>query len=204
MSAAAGGAGATSFSRSGCRSCTQRTPPSTARRAPRFSFTCSFNFCPFVFCRSRPASLLRAPPAPSRTKWTRRVPHPVLIGRSRPPPSRGAALSWVMAVPRATRGPCLPGVTPRRGAGRSCATCLPRSWRGNATSRCSHSSRRASRATAGATAGAAAVAAAVGRSAWCWTITWAAARLPPPLRTNRTRRVLHPVLIGHAASFTPY
>ena len=26
----------------------------------------------------------------------------------------------------------------------------------------------------------------------------------PPLRTNRTRRVLHPVLIGHAASFTPY
>jgi hypothetical protein len=22
-------------------------------------------------------------------------------------------------------------------------------------------------------------------------------RLPPPLRTNRTRRVLHPVLIGH-------
>ena len=27
---------------------------------------------------------------------------------------------------------------------------------------------------------------------------------PPFLRTNRTRRVLHPVLIGHAASFTPY
>jgi hypothetical protein len=30
------------------------------------------------------------------------------------------------------------------------------------------------------------------------------ARVPAPLRTNRTRRVLHPVLIGHAASFTPY
>jgi hypothetical protein len=29
-------------------------------------------------------------------------------------------------------------------------------------------------------------------------------RAPPPLRTNRTRRVPHPVLIGHAASFTPY
>ena len=28
--------------------------------------------------------------------------------------------------------------------------------------------------------------------------------LPPPLRTNRTRRVPHPVLIGPAASFTPY
>ena len=27
---------------------------------------------------------------------------------------------------------------------------------------------------------------------------------PPDFRTNRTRRVLHPVLIGHAASFTPY
>ena len=34
-----------------------------------------------------------------------------------------------------------------------------------------------------------------------------AAEAPPPplpIRTNRTRRVLHPVLIGHAASFTPY
>ena len=27
---------------------------------------------------------------------------------------------------------------------------------------------------------------------------------PFPPRTNRTRRVLHPVLIGHAASLTPY
>jgi hypothetical protein len=27
---------------------------------------------------------------------------------------------------------------------------------------------------------------------------------PPTLRTNRTRRILHPVLIGHAACFTPY
>jgi hypothetical protein len=27
---------------------------------------------------------------------------------------------------------------------------------------------------------------------------------PPPLRTNRTRRVLHPVLIGHAVSLAPY
>ena len=27
---------------------------------------------------------------------------------------------------------------------------------------------------------------------------------PPPPRTNRTRRVPHPVLIGHAASLTPY
>jgi hypothetical protein len=29
-------------------------------------------------------------------------------------------------------------------------------------------------------------------------------RPPPPLRTNRTRRVLHPVLIGHAVSLTLY
>jgi hypothetical protein len=28
--------------------------------------------------------------------------------------------------------------------------------------------------------------------------------VPPPPRTNRTRRVPHPVLIGHAASLTPY
>jgi hypothetical protein len=28
--------------------------------------------------------------------------------------------------------------------------------------------------------------------------------IPPPPRTNRTRRVPHPVLIGHAASLTPY
>jgi hypothetical protein len=26
----------------------------------------------------------------------------------------------------------------------------------------------------------------------------------PPLRTKWTRRVLHPVLIGHAVSITPY
>jgi hypothetical protein len=32
----------------------------------------------------------------------------------------------------------------------------------------------------------------------------AQARPPPPLRTNRTRRVPHPVLIGHATSLTPY
>ena len=30
------------------------------------------------------------------------------------------------------------------------------------------------------------------------------ARRPPPPRTNRTRRAPHPVLIGHAASLTPY
>ena len=30
------------------------------------------------------------------------------------------------------------------------------------------------------------------------------ARYPPPPRTKWTRRVLHPVLIGHAASLTPY
>ena len=30
------------------------------------------------------------------------------------------------------------------------------------------------------------------------------ARCPPVPRTNRTRRVPHPVLIGHAASLTPY
>ena len=29
-------------------------------------------------------------------------------------------------------------------------------------------------------------------------------RSPPPLRTDWTRRVLHPVLIGHAVSLTPY
>ena len=28
--------------------------------------------------------------------------------------------------------------------------------------------------------------------------------VPPPSRTNRTRRVPHPVLIGHAASLAPY
>jgi hypothetical protein len=31
-----------------------------------------------------------------------------------------------------------------------------------------------------------------------------AGQLPPPPRTNWTRRVPHPVLIGHAASLTPY
>ena len=34
------------------------------------------------------------------------------------------------------------------------------------------------------------------------TIAQTAAAVPPPLRTNWTRRVSHPVLIGHAASLS--
>jgi len=37
-----------------------------------------------------------------------------------------------------------------------------------------------------------------------WTFPLLVVRAPPPPRTNRTRRVPHPVLIGHAASLTPY
>ena len=39
-----------------------------------------------------------------------------------------------------------------------------------------------------------------------WKRVWNATglALSPPPRTNWTRRVLHPVLIGHAASLTPY
>jgi hypothetical protein len=55
--------------------------------------------------------------------------------------------------------------------------------------------------------GAAAPAPAPGRAALLeGAARWRAADTSPPplLRTNLTRRVLHPVLIGHAASFTPY
>jgi hypothetical protein len=51
---------------------------------------------------------------------------------------------------------------------------------------------------------AAALAAAAGETILLRLLTRPPGPPPPLLRTNRTRRVLHPVLIGHAASFTPY
>ena len=39
---------------------------------------------------------------------------------------------------------------------------------------------------------------------WEWLQVPAAPPRPPPLRTKWARRVPHPVLIGHAASLTPY
>jgi len=38
----------------------------------------------------------------------------------------------------------------------------------------------------------------------CLALPGRGAAPPPPPRTDRTRRVPHPVLIGHAASLTPY
>jgi hypothetical protein len=53
---------------------------------------------------------------------------------------------------------------------------------------------------AGAGAGAGAGGGGAGWAAHLWEV-----RAPLPLlRTNRTRRVPHPVLSGHAASLTPY
>jgi hypothetical protein len=103
-----------------------------------------------VLVLARPSAPLRHHRARSgrgpRTKWTRRVPHPVLIGHA-------ASLSGIteLAVDAAQAS-----IARQQG--------------------------RAQRAT--------------GRHR--------APRPPPPPRTKRTRRVPHPVLIGHAASFIPY
>jgi hypothetical protein len=97
------------------------------------------------------------PPPPPRTKWTRRVPHPVLIGHA-------ASLSLqVIGDAAAALASFAQGGA---GGGAPLALSLRQQLR---------IARRAARC---------------------------APRAPP--RTNRTRRVPHPVLIGHAASLTPY
>jgi hypothetical protein len=66
----------------------------------------------------RPAALQRAarrcPPPPPRTKWTRRVPHPVLIGHaSSLPPESGPGVT----LPRDASGPAVAAAAARVRAG---------------------------------------------------------------------------------------
>ena len=129
-------------------------------------------------------SLLLPPPPPPRTKWTRRVPHPVRSSRSCCRP-RGAA------HPRSRK----PGAT-----------------RGSFSAHCVNSPRlllsRTSGCVSGLYLGAAGEPASEqgGRTTGLQTAervrreTRGGAPPPAPPRTKWTRRVPHPVLIGHAAS----
>ena len=99
------------------------------------------------------------PPPPSRTKWTRRVPHPVLIGHAlRPRTARPA--------PRALRR-----------------------WSGAARQRELALEIQSRACASGALV---CLATEEARAAVCEVPP------PPPSRTKWTRRVPHPVLIGHA------
>ena len=104
------------------------------------------------------------PPPPPRTKWTRRVPHPVLIGHASSLTLGQVLRNFEVFVTHAMLDEALAYVRFDPAAERVdymrfllalCVTPLP------------HQVCR---------------------------------RAPPPLRTNRTRRVLHPVLIGHATA----
>ena len=106
------------------------------------------------------------PPPPFRTKWTRRVLHPVLIGHAAESRRRAGG-------GRADRA---------RGHGVGCAAVARRGARGGFRGRQLLLALRGVRRRAQVPA----------------------RPPPPPFRTNRTRRVPHPVLIGHAASLTPY
>ena len=89
----------------------------------------------------RPAAVqVSPPPPPSRTNWTRRVPHPVLIGHA--------------------------------------ASLLQVHYLGFPST--------------------------IGATYIDYIIGDPVLPPPPPYRTKWTRRVPHPVLIGHAASLTPY
>jgi len=156
---------------------------------------------------STPCACPRAPPPP-RTKWTRRVPHPVLTGHAaslaRAPlllavfaaaamASDTRVLSWRRMLPARSPAQTQPPATPpphspeagpcRRGARAAGSRNAPRLPRGGPR----HSERRR-RDAAGR-----------GRGRRC------APPAPPSLpRTNRTSLVPPLVLSGHVASLTPY
>ena len=112
-----------------------------------------------------PETVARAPPPPSRTKWTRRVPHPVLIGHA-------ASFSQVARGEASDRADVWAlGITAVEAA----------------AGRPPHADKPPARALAQIAAGP----------------PPALSSPPPPPRTKWTRRVPHPVLIGHAASLTP-
>jgi hypothetical protein len=128
------------------------------------------------------------PPSP-RTKWTRRVPHPVLIGHdaSHPAAARPAAASGCGAPPR---------VMPRGTASRARRRSRPR------VSRAGHGGAKAAdyaleTLPADLRARLAAMPAGGGERE-----IQAAVSAPPPPRTKWTRRAPHPVLIGHDASLS--
>jgi hypothetical protein len=121
------------------------------------------------------------PPPPPRTKWTRRIPHPVLIGHA-------ASLSQVFAdtTDAVQRGGCTGG---RKATDVRIESPGRAVWVGRG---------RAEQARG----------ALFGPDPSGVAVTMTARRFvaPPPFppRTKWTRRVPHPVLIGHAASLTPY
>ena len=146
----------------------------------------------FVQPRGALCASLRArispPPPPSRTKWTRRVPHPVLIGHaaSLTPYNPGAHFSPAPYSPDAHLSPAprRPGARGGRREGTLASRRMAEAgmvwwpWEGEE-----------------------------GRGrvmcVWCGGVEEVALP-PPPSRTKWTRRVPHPVLIGHAASLAPY
>ena len=147
----------------------------------------------------------RAPPLPppSRTNWTRLVPPSVLTGHvsSLPPQVAACARAEGALTAVAEAGTRLAGEPGRRdGAAPSVLAALEAAQEAEMAALV-----EALRGGEGAPLGA------LGRRKLC-----AAARLgvePPPFpppppspapRTKWTRRVPHPVLIGHAASLTPY
>jgi hypothetical protein len=160
-----------------------------------------------------------SPPPPPRTKWTRRVPHPVLIGHA-------ASLSQVRERARHVR---LFGAAQQAAAAGSAGVAGLQGWEGRGKGRgeaapwqveprqaalaaqvrrvkriCLHEAPR--RAPHMKPPDARHFPTTFPHSAMLSSPTATTHVSPPPPslpRTNRTRRVPHPVLIRHAASFTP-
>jgi hypothetical protein len=133
--------------------------------------------------------LVPPPPSPPRTKWTRRVPHPVLIGHAASLSQVRAMNTWAaeharlrhvrMHVARALMGRTLLFV---RSIWDAYSEAVTRRRAGR---------RLVARARAGGRA------AGAGRAFHAWAVRLAAAQAeppPPPL----------PVLTGHVSSFSPY
>ena len=185
------------FPRRICRPPASVRPPLPAarRREPKGAGRARGR-CGSCGCRPPPP-----PPPPSRTDWTRLVPPPVLTGHvssqvrllrlqnarttgelSAAKLDARTARAQLAAFKSAPRVPCTP-------AARLLARALarrPRAADGRVTAR-----GRGAQARGGGDAGGGA------ERAW----RGVAGSPPPPPRTNRTRRVPHPVLIGHAGRF---
>ena len=166
---------------------------------------------------NRTAVLVSTDPPPSRTNWTRRVPPPVLTGRDRLCRSGGRSASPPGHAPQSA---CRPRWRPTSHRGTWHWHCTSHFWIPYCTNQCiSHSrvsfsriiiilsrvyvqSLTPSASTPPTEAGGPRLSCAPRKTREA--LTCARARAPHPPRNNRTRRVLHPVLIGHAAFFTPY
>ena len=146
---------------------------------------------------SRVGNMQESPPPPSRTNWTRRVPPPVLTGHVNMQESfADATNSLELSKEKVRAGPRQRPARPRPAPTARAPAWFPGQARGaelRTVRRCSGWSRRRRTSCSKSST----------RRRFASSRSCGSSRPPPPSsRTKWTRRVPHPVLIGHAASLS--